>query len=259
MGADAARGLPPRQPDRGGRPRRPGGNPGAAARPRRGRHRDRRQLLRARGAGPTRDQGPRHQGRPHRDRVARRGDRRTRDRRRQRGDRWKSRPGSGALNETTSSTKAPGDASGAAEGGGPRPRAIGASSSGAPPWLDLIQRFGAVILLILVCVVFSIMEPDSFATWQNARTILQQEAVLACLALGLLLPIAVGEFDLSVGYVLGFSAVIAASLGGESNVAGGLVIPIVLLSGLAIGAFNGILVAKFKIHSLIATLGVGFA
>lgn len=162
------------------------------------------------------------------------------------------------MNETTSSMKAPEKANGVAEGG-PRPRAIGGSSSGVPPWLDLIQRFGAVILLILVCVIFSIMEPDSFATWQNARTILQQEAVLACLALGLLLPIAVGEFDLSVGYVLGFSAVIAASLGGESNMAGGLVIPIVLLSGLAIGAFNGILVAKFKIHSLIATLGVGFA
>jgi ribose transport system permease protein len=164
------------------------------------------------------------------------------------------------LNEPTSSTGTAGKATAPAGGGpGPKPRAIGSSTSGAPPWLDLIQRFGAVILLILVCVVFSIMEPDSFATWQNARTILQQEAVLACLALGLLLPIAVGEFDLSVGYVLGFSAVIAASLGGESHLAGGLVIPIVLLSGLAIGAFNGVLVAKFKIHSLIATLGVGFA
>jgi ribose transport system permease protein len=136
---------------------------------------------------------------------------------------------------------------------------LASTTSGVPPWLDLVQRFGAVILLVVVCVIFSILEPDSFATFQNARTILQQEAVLACLALGLLLPIAVGEFDLSVGYVLGFSSVIAASLGGESNVSGGLVIPIVILSGLAIGAFNGILVAKFKIHSLIATLGVGFA
>jgi len=165
------------------------------------------------------------------------------------------------LNQPTSSAKTPGSTSAAERppgGEGPKPRALG-SAGGAPAWLDLIQRFGAVILLLLVCVIFSILEPDSFATWQNARTILQQEAVLACLALGLLLPIAVGEFDLSVGYVLGFSAVIAASLGGESGMAGGLVIPIVVLSGLAIGAFNGILVAKFKIHSLIATLGVGFA
>jgi ribose transport system permease protein len=142
---------------------------------------------------------------------------------------------------------------------GAKPRPLGSEPRGTNFALDLVQRFGAVILLVLVCVVFSILEPESFATWQNARTILQQEAVLACLALGLLLPIAVGEFDLSVGYVLGFSAVIAASLGGESHVAGGLVIPIVLLCGLSIGAFNGILVAKFKIHSLIATLGVGFA
>jgi ribose transport system permease protein len=160
------------------------------------------------------------------------------------------------LNEPTTSTEPAG-----AESGGKdlKPRAVGGTSSGVPAWLDLVQRFGAVILLLLVCVIFSILEPDSFATWQNAKTILQQEAVLACLALGLLLPIAVGEFDLSVGYVLGFSAVVAASLGGESGMSGGLVIPIVILSGLAIGTFNGLLVAKFKIHSLIATLGVGFA
>jgi ribose transport system permease protein len=77
--------------------------------------------------------------------------------------------------------------------------------------------------------------------------------------LGLLFPIAVGEFDLSVGYILGFAAVEAASLGGQSHVSGGLVIPIVILSGVAIGTLNGILTARFKIHSLIATLGVGFA
>lgn len=160
------------------------------------------------------------------------------------------------MSETPTST----EKAGAKTGKSPaKPSGVGEASRGVPPWLDLIQRFGSLFLLVLVCVIFSIMEPDSFATAQNARTILQQEAVLACLALGLLLPIAVGEFDLSVGYVLGFSAVIAASLGGESHLAGGLVIPIVVLSGLAIGAFNGILVAKFQIPSLIATLGVGFA
>jgi ribose transport system permease protein len=140
-----------------------------------------------------------------------------------------------------------------------RPRAVGGTHSGAPAWVGFIQRFGAVLMLLIVIVVFSILSPDSFATKQNAVTILQQEAVLACLALGLLLPIAVGEFDLSVGYVLGFVAVVAAKLGGDSGLPGGAIIVICILIGLLIGTFNGILTAKFKIHSLIATLGVGFA
>jgi ribose transport system permease protein len=140
-----------------------------------------------------------------------------------------------------------------------RPRAAGAPHAGTPAWVGFIQRFGAVLMLLIVIVVFSILSPDSFATKQNAVTILQQEAVLACLALGLLLPIAVGEFDLSVGYVLGFVAVVAAKLGGTTGMPGGAIIVLCILIGLLIGTLNGILTAKFKIHSLIATLGVGFA
>ncbi len=141
----------------------------------------------------------------------------------------------------------------------PRPRRLGASHSEGPAWVGFAQRYGAVLMLIVVCIVFSILSPDSFATKQNAVTILQQQAVLACLALGLLLPIAVGEFDLSVGYVLGFAAVEAAALGGKTSLPGGLIIPMVIVTGLLIGCLNGVLTSKFKIHSLIATLGVGFA
>jgi ribose transport system permease protein len=140
-----------------------------------------------------------------------------------------------------------------------RPRAVGGAHAGTPAWVGFIQRFGAVLMLLIVIVVFSILSPDSFATKQNAVTILQQEAVLACLALGLLLPIAVGEFDLSVGYVLGFVAVVAAKLGGDTGLPGGAIIVLCILIGLTIGTLNGVLTAKFGIHSLIATLGVGFA
>jgi ribose transport system permease protein len=158
------------------------------------------------------------------------------------------------VTETTSTEKK----AGTGASGDARPRAIGSKSQTSKA-RDFVQRYGSVLLLVLVCVVFSILSPDTFATKQNAVTILQQQAVLACLALGLLLPIAVGEFDLSVGYVLGFTAVEAAALGGKTGLPGGVIVPAVILSGLLIGTLNGILTARFKIHSLIATLGVGFA
>ena len=126
-------------------------------------------------------------------------------------------------------------------------------------YVKALQRYGALLILLVICVVFSILSPDSFATEDNFKNILQQQAVLACLALGLLLPIAVGEFDLSVGFVLGFGAVLAAKLGGEEGMGAATVIPIVLAAGLLIGTLNGVLTAKFGINSLIATLGVGFA
>lgn len=160
------------------------------------------------------------------------------------------------MTEITSSEK---QAAGGRERGEARPRALGGIRSGAPAWVGFLQRFGAVLMLLIVIVVFSILQPDSFATTQNAKTILQQEAVLACLALGLLLPIAVGEFDLSVGYLLGFVSVVAADLGGKTGLPGGVIVPLCILIGLAVGTLNGVLTAKFKIHSLIATLGVGFA
>jgi ribose transport system permease protein len=164
--------------------------------------------------------------------------------------------------ESTATATHPADGSGPDNDRAPRRlrvRPLGGVTAGGPPGIALIQRYGALLMLILVCVVFSILEPSSFATKRNLVTILQQQAVLACLSLGLLFPIAVGEFDLSVGYILGFSAVEAASLGGQSHVSGGLVILIVILTGLGIGMLSGILTAVFRIHSLIATLGVGFA
>jgi ribose transport system permease protein len=124
---------------------------------------------------------------------------------------------------------------------------------------DVTERFGLVGILIGVIVVFSILEPDTFATKTNFTTILQQQSVLACLALGLMIPIAAGEFDLSVGYVLGFAAVQADALVEKSGLSSGLAVFLTLLTGLAIGTFNGILVTRFSVHSLIATLGVGFA
>ena len=59
--------------------------------------------------------------------------------------------------------------------------------------------------------------------------------------------------------MLGFIAVVAAKLGGDTGLPGGVIVPLCILIGILIGTFNGILTAKLRIHSLIATLGVGFA
>jgi ribose transport system permease protein len=124
---------------------------------------------------------------------------------------------------------------------------------------DLTERFGLVAILLVVIVVFWVLEPSSFGQTRNFTTILQQQSVLACLALGLMIPIAVGEFDLSVGYVLGLAAVMCDALVEKSHLGGGLAVFLTIVTCTAIGLFNGFLVTRFHVHSLIATLGVGFA
>lgn len=121
-----------------------------------------------------------------------------------------------------------------------------------------MSKYSLIVILAGVAVFFSLVEPDTFGTPSNAIIILQQEAVLACLAIGLLFPLAIGEFDLSVGFLLGLSAVLGASIGEHSNLPGGAVVLIVALIGAAAGTLNGILVTVFGVGSLVATLGVGF-
>ena len=121
------------------------------------------------------------------------------------------------------------------------------------------RRQSVLLLTVVLFIIFSILQPHTFLTESNLQSLLLSNAVSTLVALAVLIPVVVGEFDLSVGYVVGFAAVIMAALGGESHYSGPLALMIGLLIGTAIGTCNGVLVAKFKINSLIATLGVGLA
>jgi ribose transport system permease protein len=125
---------------------------------------------------------------------------------------------------------------------------------GDVPWY---QRYSLVIVLLLVLVVFSVLNPDTFPTRDNGTSVLLQQVVPACIALAILLPIIVGEFDLSVGYTLGLTAVVAAKWGHDLDLGGPGAMGLALVVGALVGLVNGILVAVFRFGSLIATLGVG--
>jgi ribose transport system permease protein len=122
-----------------------------------------------------------------------------------------------------------------------------------------LERFGLLWILIAIIGIFSALEPSTFATSGNFTSILEEQSVLACLSLGLVFPIAVGEFDVSLGYVVGFTAVECDALVEKAHLAGDLAVVLTIATGLAIGLISGILVTRFSMHSLIATLGIGFA
>ena len=121
---------------------------------------------------------------------------------------------------------------------------------------QLASRWGLLILLVLLIAIFSALKPDTFPTYFNLRSIVTNKSVQALLALAVFLPMTANHFDLSAGFLLGIAQVLvigfqAQGLGWPEAAA------LVLLLGLLVGLFNGLLVTVVGIDSFIATLGTG--
>jgi ribose transport system permease protein len=119
------------------------------------------------------------------------------------------------------------------------------------------QRYALIVVFAAIIALFSIINPSIFATTANAQTIASTNATVALLAFAAMLPLIVGEFDISIGYQFGWAQALCAYLIINHHVAAGLAVLLVLASGLLIGLVNGLLVAKLKLNSFVATLGVG--
>jgi len=123
--------------------------------------------------------------------------------------------------------------------------------------IDSLERLALPIVWVVTIAIFGAVRPDTFLTWSNFSTILGSQAVLVVVALGLIIPLTAGDYDLSIASVVTLSSMIVAVL----NVNHGLPIGWAILGALATGAMtgivNGFFVLYFRINSLIVTLGVG--
>jgi ribose transport system permease protein len=120
---------------------------------------------------------------------------------------------------------------------------------------DNLERFGLLILLVAVVIVFSVVRPGTFATLSNAQTIMSSQSVLAVTALALMIPLIAGRFDISVGANLGLSAIVAAAAMSRFGLPVWLAVVLGVLCGGLVGLFNGVLVSFLGINSIITTLG----
>jgi len=119
------------------------------------------------------------------------------------------------------------------------------------------SRFALPALLLLFVVVFSLLRPETFATVTNLRTVLSTQSVLAILALSALVTLTVGEFDLSIGYQLGLAAILVPGLTANQGLGVPEAIVLAVAATTLVGLTNGLLVAKVRINSFIATIGMG--
>lgn len=120
---------------------------------------------------------------------------------------------------------------------------------------ELLRRYGIVLMLLALIVYFS-FGSEYFLTGGNIVNVLRQSAVTGISAVGLTYIMLTGGIDLSIGSVIGLTAVTAASCMAKLGMHPLLACIISLLLGLLIGFINGVLVNYVEIPALIATLGV---
>ncbi len=134
-----------------------------------------------------------------------------------------------------------------------------AESQGLPHWLGALsfRNIGAVYVWIFLVIVFAIWVPDLFPTDRTAKSILNQYAITGLAALSIVMPLAAGIFDLSIGSVIGFAGVFAGWCLNTLGVPPAAAVGLTLCAGVAIGLFNSLVVVRMNIDSFIGTLATG--
>lgn len=118
-----------------------------------------------------------------------------------------------------------------------------------------VQQIGAVYVLIAIIIVFSLWSPSIFPTWATAKSVFNENAIAGLAALSLVVPLATGVFDLSIGSIMALVSVTIAWLVVQHGVGIGLAIVIALAMAVVVGIGNALVVVVLGIDSFIATLG----
>ncbi len=143
-----------------------------------------------------------------------------------------------------------------------------------PGWArSLVQRavfWVAVLNLVTIVGTGALSRGHTFWMPSNLQSLALSASEMVVLAVGSALLLGAGQFDISLGPNLILSSVVAAEVllalsGGQSGIAGGghqalpLAIAVSVLAGIAastaVGAINGLVVVRFRVNALIATLG----
>jgi ribose transport system permease protein len=118
------------------------------------------------------------------------------------------------------------------------------------------RNISAVYVFAAVFLIFAFWVPDTFLSVATWRALITSQAVTAMLAVGLVVALSAGAFDLSFGSTLGFGAILVAWLLVQHGVPVIAAVVLSILSGALVGLVNGLLVVKARIDSFIGTLGV---
>ena len=92
----------------------------------------------------------------------------------------------------------------------PRSNRVRLARTAPTPTSVRAAQWALPVILLVFIALFSVLQPATFATQGNFTTLLGSEAVLILVALGAMLPLIVGQYDLSVGANMGMASIAVA-------------------------------------------------
>ncbi len=102
-----------------------------------------------------------------------------------------------------------------------------------------VSVWGLLVVFVLLVIVFSLLKPDTFLTYFNIRSILSNKSVQLLVALSVFIPMVANQFDLSAGFNVGISQVLAIGLQAQGW-PWPAAVAAVLIMGAAVGLANGL-------------------
>ena len=118
-----------------------------------------------------------------------------------------------------------------------------------------LKKYTMVIVLVIVTLFFTWKTGGRMLLPQNVNNLISQNSYVFILATGMLLCILTGgNIDLSVGSVVCFAGAVGATFMVNKGMSVGVSILIMLVTGLAIGAWQGFWIAYRRIPPFIVTL-----
>lgn len=118
-----------------------------------------------------------------------------------------------------------------------------------------LRQYTMILALAVLIITFNIISGGRMLTSSNFQNLISGNAYVLVLALGMLMVIVIGQIDLSVGSVAGFSGMVMALSARDLNLPWWVAVLVSILIGLLIGAGQGFFLAKLGIPGFITTLG----
>ncbi len=113
------------------------------------------------------------------------------------------------------------------------------------------DNLGVIAMMIVFIVIVVAFSGPKFFTGKNITNLLRSVSVVGIMSCAVTLVMVTGNIDLSLGWMIGFCAVIA----GHHSFNFGEALFFAVIAGMACGAVNGILIGGLKLNPFIGTLG----
>lgn len=120
--------------------------------------------------------------------------------------------------------------------------------------LEIFSKYSMIIILVVLLIAFQAMTDGIFWRPLNITNLVLQNSHILVLAAGMLLVVLLGHVDLSVGSVMAFVGAIAGVLMVNNGMNPWVAVPLCVLIGALIGAWQGFWVAYVGIPAFIVTL-----